>query len=163
MTKESIKYINHIPIPVDDGHYDIMKYSTSFYGDDEELGTIIYMESSTKYKVKIYFKHFHYAFFASDESSMLSRYAQLGKLAEKSDIKLYDEQGFVIESENSELLTKMRDGSFNLYNHLDLEFYHYIIYTRENIIEVISYSPPEISIGEIEEWENGSVVRLPKD
>lgn len=163
MTEEKIKYVNHIPFPTDDDEYDIMKYSTSFYEDDDELGTIIYLESATKYKVKICFKSFHYTFFASDESTMLYRYSEIEISAKKEGIDLLGEKGFIVESENSDLLGKLSDGSQNLYSHLNLKLHHFIIYTKENIIEIVSDGPPEISIGEIEEWENGSVVKLSKD
>ena len=94
---------------------------------------------------------------------MLYRYSKIEISAEKEGIDLLGEKGFIVESENSRLLGQLSDGSQNLYNHLNLNLHHFIIYTKENIIEIVSDGPPEISIGEIEEWENGSVVKLSKD
>lgn len=45
--------------------------------------SIICLESSTTYKIKLRFKDFNYTFFDSDESTMLSRYSELGKISEK--------------------------------------------------------------------------------
>lgn len=146
MEDEILVYLDHPPFPSDDGSYDILKYSTSFYGDDSEVGTIIYLGSDTKYKIKIHFKDFNYAFYASDESTMQGRYVEIARLAEKYKIELREEKGIIFEVENSNFIKKINKGNLNYYEHLGMKLRHFLISTEENIIELLSSSPPEISV-----------------
>lgn len=48
------------------------------------------------------------------------------------------------------------------FKHLGTEFHHFVIYTQEKSVELLSYSLPEITIDNIERWENGSGVKSEK-
>lgn len=153
MIDEKLMYIDHVPFPTDDGSYDIAKYATTFYsdnfyGDDSEIGTVIYLESYEKYRIKVHFKDFHYAFNASDESTLQKKYFNLGELADKYKIDLQGDKGIIFEIENSEFVNSIHKGNMDFYKTLEKTLRHFVIFTEENIVELISGTAPSISVHE---------------
>lgn len=54
------------------------------------------------------------------------------------------------EVKHSHFIDKIYVGNMKYFKHLGTEFHHFVIYTREKSVELLSYSPPEITIDNIE-------------
>lgn len=144
MTEEKIKYINHPGFPMNERAYDLLSYNSEY--SFKNSGTTIYLENSKKYKIKIYFKGFHYSFYVADESSIQGRYKEIDELAQQNDIDLLGSKGYIFMVENSKFIKKIHEGNLDYYKYLGEEFSHYLIYTKENLIEILTNYPPVITI-----------------
>ena len=144
MSEEKIKYVTHPIFPMNERAYDLLSYNSEY--SFKNSGTTIYLENSKNCKIKIYFKGFHYSFYVADESSIQGRYKEIYELAKQNDINLLGSEGYIFMIENSKFIKKIHEGNLDYYKYLGVTFSHYLIYTRENLIEILTNYPPVITI-----------------
>ena len=64
----------------------------------------------------------------------------------QNDINLLGSEGYIFMIENSKFIKKIHEVNLDYYKYLGVTFSHYLIYTRENLIEILTNYPPVITI-----------------
>lgn len=117
-------------------------YIKSVLSDDDGL-TIICFDSEKKNKIIFKFDGFLYTYRNTSENCFLKT---LDYLRENYESKFIHGTS-LFEVENSKYLKWFKEESYDAWN-VD-EFKHYVIYTSDDILEVLSPYPPEIEVKDL--------------
>jgi len=117
-------------------------YIKSILSDDDGL-TIISLDREKKNKVIIKFNGALYTYRYTAERCFLKTLDYLSKNYQSSFIH----GTTLFKVKNSQYLDWFKKESYDVWN--SEEFKHYVVYTQEDVIEVLSPYPPEIEVKNI--------------